>query len=186
MKRCKKLHFNMIVLVVNIFINLLLLFYPLEPAELGGKNNILEIDELEETVNLPLTKILSDILSDYNAHNQNNKNIFVVGITKSDQAIRVNVHYEASGKIDDEIDPLGYIKYGGNIIIIMADNWLLEDGFTKIPEIPDKINVLTEFRHPGIIYDPDSWSYLVREGNFSRYVDGIGWEKACIRLLSKD
>ncbi len=146
----------MLILIVNIIINFLMLFYPLEPEEVSAKNNILEIDELEETVNLPLTKILDDILSDSNAYDQNNKNIYVFGLTKFDQEIRVNVHKEAMGKIDDELNPLGYIQHSGNIIIIVADKWVLEDGFIQSPESPDKLTVMSEFRHPGIINDPDS------------------------------
>ncbi len=70
---------------------------------------------------------------------------------------------------------MGYPQHRGNTIIIVADNWLFEEGFIHFSEKLDKITVMTEFRHPGIIYDPDSWLYSVREGNYSRLVEGIGW-----------
>ncbi|MDE6548278.1 MAG: hypothetical protein K2L22_04695, partial [Muribaculaceae bacterium] len=28
---------------------------------------------------------------------------------------------------------------------------------------------------PGVIYDPDSWTYWVKAGNYARHVNGIGW-----------
>ncbi len=165
----------MIVIIVNIIINILMLFYSISPEEVSDENNILEMNELEETVNLPITKILDDILSDSNAYDQNNKNIYVFGITTFNQGLRVDVHKEARGNINDELEPLGYIQHSGNIIIIVADNWLVEEGFVEQHANPDKLYIKTECRHPGVIYDPDSWSYLVREGNFSRHVEGIGW-----------
>ncbi len=165
----------MIAIIVNIIINILMCFYSIGPEELSEKNNILEMSELEETVNLPLTKILDDILSDSNASDQNNKNIYVFGITRFNQGIRVNVHKEARGKINESLNPLGYLQHDNKVIIVKAEDWLIEEGFIRFQEMPDKLTVMTEFRHPGIIYDPDSWSYCVREGNFSRHVDGIGW-----------
>lgn len=165
----------MITIIINIITNILMFFSSPTWVEVCEKINEMDLCELEETVDLPFTKILDDILADYNAHDQNDNNIYVFGISKFGQGLRIGIHKEAKGKINGDLEPLGYIQHGGNTIIIVADNWVLEEGFIRFPEKPDRITITTESRHPGIIYDPDSWLYSVREGNYSRLVEGIGW-----------
>ncbi len=162
-------------IIINIITNILMFFSSSGLGDASETKNEMDLCEVEETVYLPLTKILDDILSDSDEYNQNNKNIYVFGISMFNQGLRIGVHKESKSKINEELEPLGYLQHRGNTIIIVADNWLLEEGFIHFSEKLDKITVMTEFRHPGIIYDPDSWLYSVREGNYSRLVEGIGW-----------
>ncbi|MDE6511521.1 MAG: hypothetical protein K2L00_05460, partial [Muribaculaceae bacterium] len=124
---------------------------------------------------LPLSKILDDILSDSYANDRADKSIFVFDISRFNQGIRVDVHKEVKGKINDSLTPLGYVPNRNGIIIVVADDWLIEDGLVSRPERADKIAVKIESRHPGVIYDPESWTYWVKAGNYARHVNGIGW-----------
>lgn len=165
----------MTAIFINTMINLMMFFNSIVGIEECKNNKILELPKLEESVNLPLTKIIDDILSDSYDSDQYDSSIYVFSISRFNQGIRVDVHEEAHGKIDDRLAPLGYLLHGNKILIIVADNWLIEEGFIARLDIPDKLTVMAESRHPGVIYDPDSWLYKVSEENFARHVNGIGW-----------
>ncbi|MDE6548071.1 MAG: hypothetical protein K2L22_03640, partial [Muribaculaceae bacterium] len=160
---------------VNIMLYLLMLFNSFGSFEASEENTCVELSELQETVDLPLSKILDDILSDTHAYGQVNKSIYVFGISKINQGIRVDVHKEVDGKINDGLTPMGYVPYRNAMIIVVADNWLIDEGLICRPERADKIAVMVESRHPGVIYDPDSWTYWINAGNYARHVNGIGW-----------
>ena len=160
---------------VNIILYLLMLFNSFGFYEASKESDYVELSELQESVDLPLSKILDDILSDTLAYGQANKSIYVFGISKLNQGIRVDVHKEVNNKINDGLTPIGYVPYRNGIIIVVADDWLIEEGLIYRPERADKIAVMVESRHPGVIYDPDSWTYWVKAGNYARHVNGIGW-----------
>lgn len=138
-------------------------------------NDSIELSELKETADLPLSNILDDILSDSYTYDQAEKSMYVFGISRFNQGIRVDVHKEAKCRINDSLIPLGYLTHRNGIIIVAAEDWLIVERLINRPERADKIAVMVESRHPGVIYDPDSWSYWVKAGNFARNVNGIGW-----------
>ena len=159
----------------NIMLFLMILFNPFGSFEASDDNERVVLSELNESVELPLSKILDDILSDSCVYVRADKSIYVFGISRFNQGIRVDVHKEVRGKINDNLTPLGYLPYRNGIIIVVGEDWLIEEGLFGRPERADKIAVMTESRHPGVIYDPDSWMYWVKAGNFARHVNGIGW-----------
>lgn len=162
---------------ISVFIlpYLLMLFNSIGSFEASDDNESVVLSELNESVDLPLSKILDDILSDSYVYDRADKSIYVFSISRFYQGIRVDVHKEVKGKINDNLTPLGYLPYRNGIIIVVGEDWLIEEGLIGRPERADKIAVMTESRHPGVIYDPDSWMYWVKAGNYARHVNGIGW-----------
>ena len=135
----------------------------------------LEVPKIEETRGLPLLEILDDLLEDSSYEDSSGKSMYVFSISKFNNGLRVDVHKEATGIINERLTPLGYLFSGNNIIVVNADDWLISEGYITPQCRVDGLAITMEHRNPGVIYDPDSWTYYILNGNYARYVDKIGW-----------
>ena len=133
------------------------------------------IPRLSESKQMPITEIISDIMTDSANVSESEEALYVCSLSRLGRNIRIDIHKESGGTLNKELNPLGYLLLGESPVIIISDDSFIDDGLIKIPTNSKSIKIKVESRHPGVIYDPDSWTYLVSDGNFARYVYGIGW-----------
>ena len=98
-------------------LSLLLCMWPMATNVSMEHVEQLEVPKIEETRGLPLLEILDDLLEDSSYEDSSGKSMYVFSISKSNNGLRVDVHKEATGIINERLTPLGSLKADLNFLI---------------------------------------------------------------------
>lgn len=161
----------MVNLLCNILSILLISFYPSYIQKPSPDDESLCLPEIELSNHPLLNRLITGIVKEAKGLTNNKVNYLSVDLINDSCGIRMEIVAHVRKRL------FWYDRYGGYAIVEGKPVIFENRSDIQLMEVPNSKGIFPMAGRfdPPIIYDPDVWSFILKENCYARYYEGRGW-----------
>ncbi|MCM1489808.1 MAG: hypothetical protein NC095_03140 [Muribaculum sp.] len=134
------------------------------------KDTSIELPRIPLKQDSIINAILSDIFSDVSEKGVDKSNFYTFDMTTADGNHEIRIKQESLKQLPTGEGCVGYDIFNGKTIFIFSD------GHYQLPKPENSATIVFKIQKPlPAPYDPQEWHFIIKDGNYARYIYGFGW-----------